>query len=63
MLGMSLVLVCLPMLGMLVRVELPRPPRARAVEAAALEHAMETQVRYDWALVEVFKQQSRLNPW
>ncbi|MEL6107419.1 MAG: hypothetical protein AAFU85_15370 [Planctomycetota bacterium] len=60
--GLSLLLVCVPIIGRL-RVDVPRRPGGRAVEAAALEHAIRTRTSYDWALVEVFARRTVVKPW
>lgn len=62
--GLSLLSVCVPIVSRL-RVDVPRRPGKRAVEAAALEHAVRTQTSYDWALVELFARRSRnaAKPW
>ena len=55
--GMSVLLLLIsPIIGALTRVKVAPPPTARQANAEALDHARETQMSFDWALVDVFRQ-------
>ena len=53
--ALSLVLLVLsPLLGVLTRVQAPVPVTAKQANSAALQHAEENQMSFDWALVDIF---------
>ena len=55
--GMSVMLILIsPIIGALTRVKVSSPPTARQANAEALDRARETQMSFDWALVDVFRQ-------
>ncbi|QEG02511.1 hypothetical protein Mal15_66320 [Stieleria maiorica] len=45
-----------PLISALTRVQPPRPQTADQTNAAALRHAEASQMSFDWALVDIFRQ-------
>jgi hypothetical protein len=53
--AMSVLLIVIsPIIGALTRVKVSSPPTADQANAEALQHARESQLSFDWALVDVF---------
>lgn len=53
--GMSVLLIVIsPIIGALTRVQVSSPPTAKQANAEALDRARESQLSFDWALVDVF---------